>query len=466
MDVKVFMNRFLIVFLLILSCVLVKSQIEFINTPYDIGVVTAAGSDYLDIPIKNISKEKVFIFRTEASKQFEIHYSSKTILPDSTIFMRVLFTPTQKGIIHEKLPIHFSCFDKPIVVEFTGYTENLPTNSSTSCPNFEQQGVNTVVTFDFTVKVVDAETNQLLPESEVKMIKNGMVAELLDTKKKGFAERPLEIGYYYFIASNEAYISNELGAYVNRKNNIITIPLVKKKVEEVFVENVEILDPILPEEIEENEVVTIEETGPEVKEIVEETEELYPEFSLKDYRPNNIVFLVDVSSSMNQSGKLDLLKASMIEMTKMLRPVDKITVVSYATRANLILETTPGSDIDSVIKVIQGLTAKGVTAGGKGMELAYSKACNAFISNGNNQIIMATDGLFNSGDENVYKMAKMYSKKGVKVSVIGIKNQSSHVQYMEDLAKDGKGNYVNIESYEQAQQTLVNEIKNQSKLHP
>ena len=77
---------------------------------------------------------------------------------------------------------------------------------------------------------------------------------------------------------------------------------------------------------------------------------------------------------------------------------------------------------------------------------------------------MATDGLFNSGDENVYKLAKSYSKKGVKVSVVGIKNQSSHEKYMKDLANDGKGNYVNVTSFKQAQETLVNEIKNQSKI--
>lgn len=446
------------------------AQIEFIDAPYDIGVVTAAGSDYLDIPIKNTSKEKVYIFRTDASKQFQIHYSSKTILPDSTIYMRVLFTPIAKGAIREELPIHFSCFDEPVVVNFTGYTENIPTSSNTSCPNFSQQGANAVVTFDFTVKVVDAETGVLLPGSKVELIKNGQLTEVLDTKKKGFVERPLELGYYYFIASNELYESNELGTYVNRLNNIITIPLKKKVIEEPLVvinDEVELIE----EEVEEIEVVieVDEDIKPETNEeyeVVEETadEELYPDFSLKDFRPNNIVFLVDVSSSMNQGGKLDLLKASMIELAKILRPVDKITIVSYATRANVILETTSGEDIDSVISVIENLKAKGVTAGGKGMEKAYLKACNAFINEGNNQIIMATDGLFNSGDEDVYKLARKYSKKKVKVSVVGIKNQSSHEKYMKNLAKDGKGAYANVKTYNQAKETLVDEIKSQSKI--
>lgn len=463
-------------------------QIEFIDAPYDIGIVTAAGSDYLDIPIKNTSKEKVYIFRTDASKQFQIHYSTKTILPDSTIYMRVLFTPTTKGVIKEELPIHFSCFDKPVTVNFTGFTENVPTSSNTSCPNFNQQGANAVVTFDFTVKVIDAETGELIPESKVELIKNGSPFETLNTKKKGFVERPLELGYYYFLASNELYESNELGAYVNRKNNIITIPLNKKEVEEPLVvvneedieeEGFEEIEIIIGGEENVEEVAIIEDVLDATEEIVdtshneieevvsesdEEIEDLYPDFSLLDYKPNNIVFLVDVSSSMNQAGKLDLLKASMIELAKILRPVDKITVVSYATSAKVILETTSGDDIDSLISVIENLKAKGVTAGGKGMEKAYAKACNAFISNGNNQIIMATDGLFNSGDEDVYKLARKYSKKNVKVSVVGIKNQSSHEKYMKSLADDGKGTYTNVETYHQAKETLVKEIKSQSKI--
>ena len=156
----------------------------------------------------------------------------------------------------------------------------------------------------------------------------------------------------------------------------------------------------------------------------------------------------------------------MIELTSMLRPVDKITVVSYASKANLILETTSGDDVDSLVKLIQGLEAKGYTAGGKGMQLAYSMACNAFIPEGNNQIIMATDGAFNSGDENVNKLAKKYSRKGVKVSVVGIKNRDVYKKVMGELAVDGQGNYINILDYEMAKQSLVNEIKKQSTLKP
>lgn len=462
--------------LLLVLGINISAQITFINAPYDIGVVTAAGSDYLDIPIKNTSKQKVYVFRTDADKRFQIEYSSKTILPDSTIYMRVLFTPDKKGHINESLDIHFSCYDVPQKVKFTGFVETIPTSNAIACPSFDQQRVSDAVTFDFTVKVVDAVTGKLLPESTVELIKNGMLKEILDTKSKGFVERKLEIGYYYFVANNPAYESNELGTYVNRKNNIVIIPLTRKQ-EEIAAVEPEKVEEVIPEEIKE----VVEEIVEEVKieepilviteqeknpTEVESTEELYPSFSLKDYGPNNIVFLLDVSSSMNQSGKLDLLKAAMIELSNILRPVDKITIVTYSTNANVILETTSGADKDSIISIIESLKASGITAGGKGMELAYAKASSSFISNGNNQIIMATDGLFNSGQENVYKLAQKYNKKGVKVSVIGIKNQTSHEQYMKTLSDDGGGTYTNVENYSQAKNTLVEEIKNQSRILP
>ncbi len=96
------------------------------------------------------------------------------------------------------------------------------------------------------------------------------------------------------------------------------------------------------------------------------------------------------------------------------------------------------------------------------MKLAYNKACNAFIEGGNNEIIITTDGDFNKGDENVHRLAKKYKKKGVKISVIGIKSKSMAETSMKALAKNGGGNFIPINSYESALNSLVNEIKTNS----
>jgi Ca-activated chloride channel family protein len=501
-------------------------QISFSN-PYDLGMITEASNDYIDVPITNTSASKVFIFRADVDKSFSIRYSSKTILPDSTIYIRIKYNPESKGLFNKPIPIHFSCFEEPLTMEVRGFVESLPRSNNIACPSFEEQNVNQQLNFELTVLVVDEATNEPLGKSQVKLINNGLVRETLITHNNGKVVQEVPLGYYYFVAAHEGYSSGEEAMYVNRNNNFLIIPLRKNKeiieeeeliVEETqeideeetiteVVEEVEIIEEVEIEEtaevvveIEEEEeivfvinneseeieeeqedeivteetevVIETEETNEEIEEevIVETPEETTPEedpnpdFSLREYKPNNIVFLVDVSASMVYQGKLDILKASMIELTAMLRPQDKITLVSYSSKASVIIETTNATDVDSLIQVISDLEANGFTAGGEGLKLAYAKACNAMIHNGNNEIIMATDGAFNSGGENVYKLAKKYNKAGVKITVIGVKNKKFDKIAMKELALQGGGNYIDMQTFEEGKEMLVDEIKTSSKI--
>lgn len=450
---------------------LVIGQVQFIKNPIDIGVVTAAGSDFVDVPIKNTGKSKIYIFRTDADKRFQIQYSSKTLLPDSTIYLRVLFTPEKKGTINEKLMVHFSHLSEPVALKVTGFCDEIPASDLIACPSFDQQQVNTSMEHDFTVMVIDADTRQPLEDASVSFIHNGLLVQQILTNRKGQHTQKLMLGYYYFLADHPDYVGNELGTYINRKNNLVVIPLNRRQQEEIAMETPPPSEvPEVPELPEEEIVEVIAQDTLKTEPLIESEDVVendpFPNLPLRDYKPNNLVFLLDVSSSMNLAGKMDLLKASMIELTKILRPIDKITLVAYASSANVILETTAVNDIDTIIYTIQQLQPRGMTAGGKGMALAYEKATQAFIPEGNNQIIMATDGVFNMGEENVNKLAKKYSKKGVTVSVVGIKNRNIHKDSMEQLSEDGGGNYINIENYDQAQQSLINEIKGRSKIRP
>ena len=183
------------------------------------------------------------------------------------------------------------------------------------------------------------------------------------------------------------------------------------------------------------------------------------EFNEINYEPNNIVFLLDISTSMKYNGKLELLKSSMQELTKILRPIDKVTIIGYSSRASVLLNTLSGNEKDSITQKIIDLKAKGLTAGGRGLKLAYEKAKNEFIENGNNQIIIATDGDFNQGDENINKLAKKVKKTGLIISIIGIKAKQIPKENMKAIAKLGGGNYITIDSYDAACKSLVNEIK-------
>jgi len=455
----------------------VNAQTVFLNQPYEIGLIDKSSQRYIDVPIKNTSDKKVFIFRAEADKRFQIRYSSKEILPDSTVYMRVQFTPKVKGPFSEKIDVHFSCYTEPKCIKVTGFTEVVP-SSSIACPSFSDQNINTSLNFELEVTVIDKDTREPIEKAQIVLIKNGVPVEKLITNSKGSVEKEVELGLYYFVVSAETYFPTEFVKYVNRNNNVVLVELEKDPEAELLVleenkpdEEIEIDDGTevifesdVIESIPNEEVIIVEEIKDTIVETVVEVEDdPYPNFSLNDYKPSNIVFLVDVSSSMAYTGKLDLLKVAMIELTGMLRDVDKITIVSYADNANLILETMPGNNADTIISIIQGLKANGYTAGGKGMKKAYQKAEEVFIKGGNNQVIMATDGGFNQNDINPYKLAEKYKKKGITISIVGVKTKPIQELSLEKVVRIGDGNYVRIKNYDEAQGALIDEIKSSAK---
>lgn len=477
-----FVKQLFITSILLLFAQTIVGQIKFLKQPYDYGLINS-NNQYVDIPIKNTGDKKVFIFRADVdAKKFQVHYSSKTILPDSTIYVRVMYQPTKKGGFSEKIPIHFSCYNEPKSIKITGFVEEVK-SSRIACPSFSQENRTDAIAFQFTVKVIDHETKEPIDNAQVLMVKNGLEAYNLQTKRNGTATKKVDLGFYYFVTSKAGYITEEFPKYINKKSDYLVIELSKdpnNKEEDVLVvttEETTTQEIIKEEEIEQEdteEIVLVvdenlEEQEEELKEIPKEavkttTAEKYPDLPLSKYKPNNIVFLIDISASMKYTGKLDLLKASMIEMTKLLRAVDNITIVTYASSTKIAMETTSANNKDSIISTIEGLTAGGMTAGGKGLKMAYSKACEAFIAHGNNEIIMATDGDFNSGKENVNKLAKKYKDKGVKVSVIGIKNRAHNEENMKKLSTSGGGNYLKIDTFEDAKKRLVEEVKSSSKL--
>ena len=454
----------------------VNAQTVFLDQPYELGLLDKSSQRYVDVPIKNTSDKKVFIFRAEADKRFQIRYSSKEILPDSTVYMRVQFTPEVKGPFSEKIAVHFSCYTAPKTIKLTGFTMVVPT-SAIACPSFSDQDINTSLNFELEVTVIDKETREPIHKAQVILIKNGIPVEKLITNSKGFVEKEVELGLYYFVVSVETYFPTEFVKYVNRNNNVVLVELEKDPDLELLVietnkpdEEIEDSpeDLFEPDEIESAETLEIIIDEVEVQDTISEimveiVEDHYPNFSVNEFKPSNIVFLVDVSSSMAYTGKLDLLKVAMINLAGMLRDVDQITIVSYADNANIILETLPGNNPDTIISIIQGLKANGHTAGGKGMKKAYQKAEEVFIPQGNNQVIMATDGGFTQNDINPYKLAKKYKKKGITISIVGVKTNSIQELSLEKVVELGEGNYVRIKNYEEAQGALIDEIKASSK---
>jgi Ca-activated chloride channel family protein len=178
--------------------------------------------------------------------------------------------------------------------------------------------------------------------------------------------------------------------------------------------------------------------------------------------PNaNIVFLIDVSGSMDEPNKLPLVKSSMKLLADQLRPDDKISIVVYAGNAGLVLPATSGADKTAIKTAIDQLEAGGSTAGGEGVQLAYKVARDNFIKGGNNRIILATDGDFNVGvssDDELVSLIEKERKSGVFLSVLGYGMGNYKDNKMQQLADKGNGNHSYIDNINEARKVLVSEF--------
>ena len=176
---------------------------------------------------------------------------------------------------------------------------------------------------------------------------------------------------------------------------------------------------------------------------------------------SNLVFLIDVSGSMDEPNKLPLVKSSLEMLAGQLREKDKVAIVVYAGSAGLVLPPTSGTNKVKIREALGNLEAGGSTAGGKGIQLAYKVAKENFIQGGNNRVILATDGDFNVGpssDDHLVNMIEKERKSGVFLSVLGFGMGNYKDNKMQQLADKGNGNHSYIDNPNEAKKVLVNEF--------
>ena len=176
---------------------------------------------------------------------------------------------------------------------------------------------------------------------------------------------------------------------------------------------------------------------------------------------SNLVFLVDVSGSMWGANRLDLVKSSLKLLVNNLRNKDKVAIVTYAGSAGVKLEATSGGDKQKIREAIDELTAGGSTAGGAGIHLAYQIAKKNFISDGNNRIILCSDGDFNVGvssAEGLEQLIEKERKSGVHLTVLGYGMGNYKDKKIQVLAEKGNGNHAYIDNLQEANRVLVGEF--------
>ncbi len=181
-----------------------------------------------------------------------------------------------------------------------------------------------------------------------------------------------------------------------------------------------------------------------------------------DLKPSSFVFLLDVSGSMNSGNKLPLLKKSLLKLIDNLGRKDKVSIVVYAGAAGLVLPTTPAYQKDKIRNALKKLNAGGSTAGGAGIKLAYKIAKKAFIKDGNNRVILATDGDFNIGTSSTGALVNLIEEKrkdDIYLTILGFGMGNYKDGRMEQISNAGNGNYFYIDNLKEADKVFGKEMR-------
>lgn len=465
------------------------------TTNYNFGELYRGSQFYKDITFKNTSGKTQFLLTIDKPQDVYYIFSSKKVLPDSTVTIRFQVNERRKGRFNYRVEVYFSEPRDPIGINLSGVVkESSGGNSMTACPDFNSAPPAHMNQFDMVIKVIDSITRQPIQNAQVYVVENGELVGNWKTNYKGVVKKRMMLGYFFITADKPPYRQNYYEGYMNYKRNYVEIELSQRdftnEPDEIVqtdppdetdsdpdndpdVIEIVITDdpPIEDKDTATQEVPVVEDpivvNDPPVVDppLEEKTLEELPDsvFTPGYFSFNNITFILDVSTSMNGMGKMDFLKMSMIELANILRPEDIVSMIKYSSEVETIMKGAHGDRKEEIIGTVKGLKTSGLTAGGDAIKAAYKLNRKNYIEGGNNIVIMITDGVFNRGDKDYLKtIKKFYASQGIKFSVVGIKTSDYITGHMKNIVKEGGGDFVRILTIQDAKSKLIQEIRRTS----
>ncbi|MGZ5280706.1 MAG: VWA domain-containing protein [Bacteroidia bacterium] len=423
-----------------------SGKISLNKKSHDLGEIGIGHDRLADFVITNTGSEEVFFLRKECDEDVVVKFSANSIKPGESATIRLKYNPTRKGPFTRKVDIYTSAENEAFILTLKGNVKAIEENMDLACPNFNESPQEKAVENVFTVEVIDKQTGNPIQGADVHFRPNPAILPYILTDKNGLVKQKTPIGLYDIWANEKGYRPDSTYIYVgkNTSTTVLYLDRLPDNPVPVFAEREDD-----PERTPENEIYK-EKPG---------------ELSAEEYAPNNIVFLIDVSSSMGTPDKMPLLRIAMKQLLGNLRSIDKISIVTYADGTDVVMNAASADKKEKIADKIDGLRPSGNTQGGKAIREAYRVAEGNFIPQGNNIIILATDGDFNLGktDTELFEFIQEHSKKGVALSVVGFGRKQRAIEKMNNIAQTGKGSYIHISNEIDAQGKLVEEIKFRSR---
>lgn len=439
---------------------LIYAQIQVNQTEFDLGEISLLNSDIVDFNVQNISSEEAYLLRIEAEKQVGFQYTTKNFKPGAKEGIRIKLNPNKRGKIEQTIKLYFSSNSEPIEIKLKAIVKALPKNNRTACPTFgsslkpptgTRQPIATIQALD--LLLFDEESKQALATGTVEQIDNEDIQESTAANSSNQIDDSLPIRTRVprtpkqktpWLTPKERRNSPSLGTILFGKTS---------DTDTLNIMGTEEGDEVVEEEVSESENVEIEDDDQKVE---LKTDKISNNLLDDSFKPNNIVFLIDASTSMREEQKMEILKKAMIELLEPLREIDYITIVTYSGEASVIVPTSKGNLKDEIAEKIENLKADGSTNAVKGIKKAIQVGNNNFLEDGNNQIFLASDGAFNIGERNMSlrKKIKKTAEAGLTITVLGIKNDNWTNKSLKEIAALGEGDLIKIKYMKDASKVL------------
>lgn len=467
------MKNHLLFLLIALQSIEVHAQVKDVMVSpqvFNYGDVTNWKNPPAIFTVVNKSNKPLVFLPTFPMEDLLVELPKEPIQPNSSANIILYYYTSLPGSFQKEAKVYVNISDQPIILKIQGDISSFSADALVSCPTINNKTFAQQQSFDQTVLVIDSITKMPIEAASVKILGNETEYNGI-TDASGSITSRIMLGLHDILIYKKGYQPELRIFYLNKNTGTITVELKRDtSYKEPEIAITETNNQIEIETEDKSEI--IENVQMKIENPIT-TNTLSSEINLPEnkllpsdkYNPNNIVFLVDASGSMKASDKLPLLKKSVKELVEVLRAIDKLSVVTYSATASVLFSGITADKKTNLNAMIDSLQTKGWTNGVKGLETAYAIAEKNYAFNGNNQIFLATDGLFNNPDYDEAALIALIKRKaemGIKLSIVGFGNDTKAFRLMKKLSFVGRGNFIHIKTENDSVAALIEEVKNNS----
>lgn len=447
----------LILFLLSYTTTLL-AQLELNKASHDFGSIDANSNRTVDFTIVNHYQFSVIMTGFYFDMEVNSEYSPITLKPNDTLLYRVKIFPYKTGDFHKTIQLKFYNLVDTIHIDLyatvltTKFTDTKRLEPIEEKPN---KGEEPFKKFPVSLLILDGQTGVPVKNASVSFSPIAQRYKSFSTGADGRINHELNNRYEARIYAS-GYRSEKYVFSLGCDDSIRTVYLKKSspddKTESEYFYEYEGANPIKTDE----DYLNLK---------VDETESLLKPLSEGNYRPNNIVFLLDISISMIDHDRINLLKRSITQLVSLMRPEDYISIITFSEDTQILIQPTFLSETNrtTIVATVNAIKAGGMTNGGKGLKLAYKLMQANYDPEKNNQVLLATDGALGAYMKHE-EMVELVERNNMytKTSVVTLNGYNWSKIFMQEIATAGNGKIITINSELEAQLVLVKNIKENS----